>query len=110
MAVHFASKCKSNVFEIAMIGRGDDRCPTRFYQIEQGSCVIAWCIHMLDNFKQAVAALKAKSVPQAETLPRDYRPWGWYESLVVGPRFQVKRIVVYRRRCPVSDKACRPVY
>ena len=35
--------------------------------------------------KQAVAALKAKAVPQAETLPRDYRPWGWYESLVVGP-------------------------
>ena len=45
--------------------------------------------------KHAVAALKAKSVPQAETLPRDYRPWGWYESLVVGPRFQVKRIVVH---------------
>lgn len=45
--------------------------------------------------KQAVAVLKAKSVPQAETLPRDYRPWGWYESLVVGPRFQVKRIVVH---------------
>ncbi|WP_319412719.1 mannose-1-phosphate guanylyltransferase/mannose-6-phosphate isomerase [uncultured Cohaesibacter sp.] len=44
--------------------------------------------------KQAVAALKAKSAPQAETLPRDYRPWGWYESLVIGPRFQVKRIVV----------------
>jgi mannose-1-phosphate guanylyltransferase/mannose-6-phosphate isomerase len=45
--------------------------------------------------KQAVAALKAKSAPQAETLPRDYRPWGWYESLVIGPRFQVKRIVVH---------------
>ena len=45
--------------------------------------------------KRAVAALKAKSVPQAETLPRDYRPWGWYESLVTGPRFQVKRIVVH---------------
>ena len=45
--------------------------------------------------KQAVAALKAKAVTQAETLPRDYRPWGWYESLVVGPRFQVKRIVVH---------------
>ncbi|MFA3920790.1 mannose-1-phosphate guanylyltransferase/mannose-6-phosphate isomerase [Ruegeria hyattellae] len=44
--------------------------------------------------KQAVAALKAKGVPQAETLPRDYRPWGWYESLVVGERFQVKRIHV----------------
>lgn len=45
--------------------------------------------------RQAVAALKAKAAPQAETLPRDYRPWGWYESLVVGPRFQVKRITVH---------------
>lgn len=49
----------------------------------------------VQEVKQAVAALKGKSAPQAETLPRDYRPWGWYESLVVGPRFQVKRIVVY---------------
>lgn len=45
--------------------------------------------------KQAVAALKAKAKPQAETLPRDYRPWGWFESLVMGARFQVKRIVVH---------------
>lgn len=45
--------------------------------------------------KEAVAALKLKSIPQAEPLPRDYRPWGWYESLVIGPRFQVKRIVVH---------------
>lgn len=43
----------------------------------------------------AVAVLRAKSVDQADSLPRDYRPWGWYESLVVGPRFQVKRIVVH---------------
>ena len=42
----------------------------------------------------AVAKLKAKGASQAETLPRDYRPWGWYESLAAGPRFQVKRIVV----------------
>lgn len=45
--------------------------------------------------KQAVAILKAQGVPQADTLPRDYRPWGWFESLVVGNRFQVKRIVVH---------------
>ena len=44
--------------------------------------------------KKAVAKLKAKGAVQAETLPRDYRPWGWYESLALGPRFQVKRIVV----------------
>ena len=45
--------------------------------------------------KQVVAKLKSQGVTQAETLPRDYRPWGWYESLVVGQRFQVKRIVVH---------------
>ena len=44
--------------------------------------------------KKAVSALKAAGAAQAETLPRDYRPWGWFESLVVGSRFQVKRIVV----------------
>ena len=47
------------------------------------------------DVKHAVAALKTAKVPQAETLPRDYRPWGWYESLVIGDRFQVKRIVVH---------------
>lgn len=47
------------------------------------------------DVKKAVAALKAKGAVQAETLPRDYRPWGWFESLVVGSRFQVKRIVVH---------------
>lgn len=46
------------------------------------------------DVKKAVAELKAKGAPQAENLPRDYRPWGWYESLVVGKRFQVKRIHV----------------
>ena len=46
------------------------------------------------DVKHAVALLKSHEVSQAETLPRDYRPWGWYESLTVGLRFQVKRIVV----------------
>jgi mannose-1-phosphate guanylyltransferase / mannose-6-phosphate isomerase len=49
----------------------------------------------VQDVKLVVQALKAKGVAQAETLPRDYRPWGWFESLVVGPRFQVKRIVVH---------------
>ena len=46
------------------------------------------------NVKEAVLALKSKGVAQAENLPRDHRPWGWYESIALGPRFQVKRIVV----------------
>ncbi len=45
--------------------------------------------------KDAVAELKAKGISQAVQLPRDYRPWGWFETLVLGQRFQVKRIVVH---------------
>ncbi|MFD3191521.1 mannose-1-phosphate guanylyltransferase/mannose-6-phosphate isomerase [Sedimentitalea sp. HM32M-2] len=47
------------------------------------------------DVKQAVAALKAKQAKQAESFPKDHRPWGWFESLVIGERFQVKRIVVH---------------
>jgi len=46
------------------------------------------------DVKLAVDALKKKGVRQATGFPKDYRPWGWYESLSFGPRFQVKRITV----------------
>lgn len=45
--------------------------------------------------KQAVAVLKAKSAKQAEAFPKDHRPWGWFETLALADRFQVKRIVVH---------------
>ena len=45
--------------------------------------------------RRAVDALKARQARQATAFPRDHRPWGWFESLVVGDRFQVKRIVVH---------------
>ena len=44
--------------------------------------------------KEAVAVLKERAAKQAEAFPVDHRPWGWFESLVIGDRFQVKRIVV----------------
>ncbi|GGB26331.1 mannose-1-phosphate guanylyltransferase/mannose-6-phosphate isomerase [Allosediminivita pacifica] len=47
------------------------------------------------DVKKAVAALKEKQSPQATAFPKDHRPWGWFESLVVGGRFQVKRILVH---------------
>lgn len=47
------------------------------------------------DVKKAVIALKAKQVRQATTFPKDHRPWGWFESLVTGSRFQVKRIHVH---------------
>lgn len=47
------------------------------------------------DVKKAVVALKKKGAPQATAFPKDHRPWGWFESLVVGGRFQVKRIHVH---------------
>ncbi len=46
------------------------------------------------DVKNVVTVLKTENAPQAETLPRDYRPWGWFENLATGGRWQVKRIVV----------------
>ncbi len=46
------------------------------------------------DVKLAVDALKQKGAVQAESFPKDHRPWGWVESLIAGERFQVKRITV----------------
>ena len=44
--------------------------------------------------KDLVAALKEAAHPQATEHRRVYRPWGHYESVDAGDRFQVKRLVV----------------
>ena len=46
------------------------------------------------DVKAVVATLRAARVAQADDYPRFYRPWGWYETLCLGTRFQVKRIMV----------------
>jgi mannose-1-phosphate guanylyltransferase / mannose-6-phosphate isomerase len=47
------------------------------------------------DVKLAVSTLKAKGAPQAEAFPSEHRPWGWFETLVLGDRFRVKRIHVH---------------
>jgi mannose-1-phosphate guanylyltransferase/mannose-6-phosphate isomerase len=42
-----------------------------------------------------VGRLKAEQRPEADAHRRVDRPWGYYETLDLGERFQVKRIVVY---------------
>lgn len=46
------------------------------------------------NVKKAVATLKKRRAKQAVQFPVDHRPWGWYETLILSDRFQVKRIHV----------------
>ena len=45
------------------------------------------------NVKGIVTALKG-TFAEIEEHKRMYRPWGWYESVVEGDRFQVKKICV----------------
>ena len=47
------------------------------------------------DVKKAVNALKKKNAKQATEFRKDHRPWGWFETLVGGDRFQVKRIHVH---------------
>jgi mannose-1-phosphate guanylyltransferase/mannose-6-phosphate isomerase len=47
-----------------------------------------------DRVKQLVDALKAKNHREATEHKRSYRPWGYYQSIDHGARYQVKRIVV----------------
>jgi mannose-1-phosphate guanylyltransferase/mannose-6-phosphate isomerase len=44
--------------------------------------------------KELVAKLKAAKRPEATDHKRVHRPWGYYETIDLGERFQVKRIVV----------------
>ena len=44
--------------------------------------------------RELVAKLKASKRPEATDHRRVHRPWGYYESIDMGERFQVKRIVV----------------
>jgi mannose-1-phosphate guanylyltransferase/mannose-6-phosphate isomerase len=46
------------------------------------------------DVKKIVDRLKAAGRAEAVAHNRVYRPWGFYESLIHGDRFQVKRIVV----------------
>jgi mannose-1-phosphate guanylyltransferase/mannose-6-phosphate isomerase len=46
------------------------------------------------DVKKVVAHLKASNRSEHEFHTRVYRPWGWYEGIDAGERFQVKRIMV----------------
>jgi mannose-1-phosphate guanylyltransferase/mannose-6-phosphate isomerase len=46
------------------------------------------------SVKNVVEKLRAGGRPEVEFHKRVYRPWGWFEGLDKGERFQVKRIMV----------------
>lgn len=48
-----------------------------------------------EDVKELVAKLKESGRPEATEHRRGHRPWGYYDSIDRGERFQVKRIVVF---------------
>jgi len=49
----------------------------------------------LQEVRKIVAALGSDGAPEATKHLKDYRPWGWFESLVMLPSYQVKRLHVH---------------
>jgi mannose-1-phosphate guanylyltransferase/mannose-6-phosphate isomerase len=85
------SLIRSESEQVAVIGIGLDN----IIVVGMNDAVLVADMSRAQDVKTAVNLLKARNVPQAITLPKDHRPWGWFESLAIGPRFQVKRIHVH---------------
>lgn len=62
--------------------------------IETSDSVMVIDLEQSEKTKQIVEALKAEDRTEADFHQVVYRPWGSYESIATGDRFQVKRIVV----------------
>lgn len=62
--------------------------------IETADAVLVSTKNRVQEVKMIVKNLKDAGRYEAELHPRVYRPWGSYETLAAGDRYQVKRIIV----------------
>ncbi|AVR87876.1 mannose-1-phosphate guanylyltransferase/mannose-6-phosphate isomerase [Thauera aromatica] len=62
--------------------------------VETPDAVLVAAKDCAQDVKKIVARLKAEGRTLADTHRKVNRPWGWYDSIDGGDRFQVKRIVV----------------
>jgi mannose-1-phosphate guanylyltransferase len=62
--------------------------------IEAHDAVLVADATKTQQVKDLVEILKSQNRKEATTHQKMYRPWGFYESLALGDRFQVKKIVV----------------
>lgn len=82
---------RSESSEIELIGIG----LKNTVAVAMHDAVMVADITQAQNVKKAVKTLKDRGAKQAQHFPVDHRPWGWFETLVLGDRFQVKRIHVH---------------
>jgi mannose-1-phosphate guanylyltransferase/mannose-6-phosphate isomerase len=62
--------------------------------VATGDAVLVADKSQTDKVKELVERLKAEHHPEATQHRRMYRPWGYFQSIDQGDRYQVKRIVV----------------
>ena len=62
--------------------------------VETADAVLVMPRERCQDVKLLLEELKKRERPETDTHVRAYRPWGSYETLVLGERFQVKRIIV----------------
>jgi mannose-1-phosphate guanylyltransferase / mannose-6-phosphate isomerase len=62
--------------------------------VETDDAVLVAPKHRAQEVGKTVQALRRAKRSEAESHRRVYRPWGFYESIALGERFQVKRIQV----------------
>lgn len=62
--------------------------------IETQDAVLVTTKNRSQDVKKLVAALKTAKRAEVLENPHVYRPWGSYEAIAAGTRFQVKRIIV----------------
>jgi len=62
--------------------------------VATGDAVLVSSMDRAQDVRDAVNRLQIAGAPEAEQFPRDYRPWGWFERLAIGQRFQVKQLMV----------------
>lgn len=62
--------------------------------IDTPDALLVASVTAVEQVKTVVAQLEARKTPQAVTHRKVARPWGWYDSIQAGDRFQVKLISV----------------
>ena len=87
--------CKKSVMvstskEMELVGIGIEN----MIVVSTDDAILVAPISRSQDVKLAVENLKSRGIKQGEYTSKDYRPWGNFETLALGERFQVKRIVV----------------
>lgn len=62
--------------------------------VETDTAVLVAKRDRAQDVKSLVERLQREGHPEASENAKSYRPWGWYRSIALGPRYQVKQIGV----------------